>query len=669
MARGAGIAGWVAANRSTLNIRDAYEDPRFNAEVDRRTGYRTKTILCGPVFSLKGEVIGVIQVINKKHGYFGPEDETLFRAFAHQAAVSIENFNLYRKVVASHEKMAMLLDIATTVTQTLELPRLISRIVTRIPEITGCDRSAFFMLDRERNELWSVEAHGAGLKEIRFPASAGLAGYAATRDEVLNVADAYQDSRFNPAIDRQTGYRTRSVLCMPIHARDGQVLGVAQAINKSDGRFGQEDIDLLRAVSAQIAVALENARLYADTVSMKNYLQNIQESISNGILSLDERYRVRTANRAALQLLGADLEALQGRDLRDGLGDGNPFLAPLLERVLDSGESAMQFDRDLVVSDGVRSVNLNVVALTNDEDERTGLVLVFDDITREKRARGTLSRYMPKDIVERLMQDTESQKLGGTRSMATILFNDIRDFTSLSESLGAEETMNFLNAYFTLMVDEVFNQRGLLDKFIGDAMMAVFGVPYAQPDDAQRAVRTALNMVAVLERFNQERRANGQLPIDIGVGINTGEVISGNMGSEKRMDYTVIGDSVNISSRLESLNRHYGTRILISDTTCNLLADAFVLLPIDKVMLKGKSRATDIFEVLGEADYRPSPSEQAFGQGIALYRRQRFSEALNWFARFEDSDRRCGIFSARCRQFEQVPPPLDWDGVWRVTTK
>ena len=174
---GHGFAGWVVQHGSVLNIPDAYQDERFSKEVDLRTGYRTKSVLCGPVRDLQGQVIGVIQVINKKAGTgFTAEDETLFKAFAHQAAIAVENFNLFRRLKESHEKMALMLDVATSVTQTLDLPQLIKKIVTKVREILDCDRASFFVYDRDAGELWSMEAGGAGVKEIRFPASAGLPG-------------------------------------------------------------------------------------------------------------------------------------------------------------------------------------------------------------------------------------------------------------------------------------------------------------------------------------------------------------------------------------------------------------------------------------------------------------------------------------------------------------
>jgi len=308
----AGIAGWVVQHGTLLNVSDAYADERFNREVDRKTGYRTRNVLCGPVRSLSGEMIGAVQVINKVQGEFTPEDETLFRAFCHQAAVAVENYNLYSRLMDSHRKMAAMLEVANSVNDTLELEALIHKVVEKLMEILDCDRASFFVLDGDAGELWSMDAHGS-TTQIRFPATVGLAGHVASTSEVLNIADAYGDPRFNPEIDRRTGYRTRTVLAAPVLNRDGRVIGVTQAINKRRGRFEGDDEELLQALCSQIAVALENAQLFAGTVEMRNYLENVQQSISNAIVALDRERKVTTVNRAACALLGRRREECVGR--------------------------------------------------------------------------------------------------------------------------------------------------------------------------------------------------------------------------------------------------------------------------------------------------------------------------------------------------------------------
>ena len=673
---GAGVVGWVAQHGQIVQIPDAYQDARFDPASDQRTGYRTRSILCGPVRNLQGEVIGVIQVMNKHKGAFDEGDELLFKAFSHQAAIAVENLNLYQRVVENGEKMALMLDVATSLSQTLDLGSLIRRIVTKISEILECGQSSLFLLDRETDELWSMQAHGSGLKEIRFPAGRGLAGHAARTGEVVNVADAYEDPRFNADFDRASGLRTRSVLCMPVFDRDGLVIGVTQAINKGGGEsFAEEDVAFLRAISAQIAVALENAQLYRRTVSMRNYLQSVQESISAGILTLDNDWRVITINKAAVALLGVGPGGCSRCDLRQILGgEKNAPLVGLIGKVYGTHKSTVAYNLDVFWPGGgggrAGAVDVNVLPLTDHEGERQGLVLVLDDITYEKQVKSALTRYIPEDVVEKMLSDPQRQGLGGVCGRATVLFSDIRGFSQISEGMTANQTMDFLNGYFAVMVDEVLQQQGVLDKFLGDGMMAVFGVPYPRPGDATRAARAAVRMKASLARFNAARAAAGQPPVRMGVGVNTGEVISGNIGTQKRMDFTVLGDTVNIASRLESLNKQYDTEVLITDSTleeCD--PDAFVLRPVDRVIVKGRSRPVDVYEVLGERGYTLTPAQAHSVCGVEAYRRRAFAEALDCFRRGADADGLCRAFLARCEHLIQHPPAADWDGVWRAVAK
>lgn len=219
---------------------------------------------------------------------------------------------------------------------------------------------------------------------------------------------------------------------------------------------------------------------------------------------------------------------------------------------------------------------------------------------REKRKVARLfGRYVSKDVYSQLMADPARAQLGGHRREMTVLFSDMRGFTTLTEQGEPEVIVRTLNEYFTRMVDLVFQHHGTLDKFVGDMVMALFGAPLDDSDHADHAVQTALDMVAELGRLNARWTAEGRPALDIGVGINTGPMIAGNIGSDAIMSYTVIGDAVNLGARLESLNKQYGTRIIISDATRQQLKQRYVLRPLGEVVVKGKSQAVSIFEVVG----------------------------------------------------------------------
>jgi adenylate cyclase len=667
---GVGVAGWVAGNGQMQNISDAYQDERFNPEVDRETGYRTQTILCAPIVNLQGETLGVVQAINKKGGAFDEEDERLFGLFSHQAAIAVENFNLYNRIMTNHHKMGVMLDIASTLNETIDLGSLIGKLVTKIMNVLGCDRCSFFVYDEKSDELWSLQAVGLEYQEIRFPASMGLAGHAAQSGETVNVEDAYKDIRFNPEFDRRSGFRTRSVLCVPLFSHDGRITSVVQAINKARGTFDQEDEELLRAISAQISMAVDNSKLHADTLGMKNYLEGVQTSISSAILTLDHEKNVVTANKAASTLLELDETTITGTPLPVLLGDGNDYVISLVDQVSASGSAAMQYDVLLRKPCGTEgTVNVNVLPLTTSGEDADGLVLIMEDVSSEKRVRSMLTRYMDKEIVDRVLDDPSQQTLGGQRSVASVLFCDIRDFTSIAEGLSAEGTMDLLNEYFGTMVSNIERQEGMLDKFIGDAMLAVFGLPFAREDDATRAVQCALAMRRSLETLNAARAKAGKAAIRNGIGINTGEVISGNVGCESRMGDTVIGDGVNLASRLEGLTKYYGTPVLVSKSTLTDLRDGFETRHVDQVIVKGRSRPVGIHEVLGEKGCVLPGYVDAFEEGFRLYQEQRFQEALKRFRAVHEEDALSRRFTLRCEEFLKSPPGDDWDGAWWAETK
>jgi adenylate cyclase len=281
---------------------------------------------------------------------------------------------------------------------------------------------------------------------------------------------------------------------------------------------------------------------------------------------------------------------------------------------------------------------------------------------------------MPKEIAEKLLQEGEGA-LGGKSQKATVLFTDIRSFTSIAERIGPPETVRLLNEYFGLMVDVLMEHGGILDKYIGDAIMAVFGAPFTSPDDADHAVQTAIGMLRQLHGFNARRGADGIEPVAMGVGINTDEVLSGNIGSLKRMDYTVIGDGVNLASRLESANKHYGTEILVSELTVRELRGRYRLREVDRMRVKGKSQPVGVFEVLDHLDGQVPALDDvlaAYATSLEAYRRGAWREARESFEgvlRLRPDDGPSRMYAERCRHFLEHPPAPDWDGVWVMKDK
>ena len=289
--------------------------------------------------------------------------------------------------------------------------------------------------------------------------------------------------------------------------------------------------------------------------------------------------------------------------------------------------------------------------------------------------RATMYRYLSQDLAEELL-DTGKTSVGGARQFVSILFADIRGYTRLSEQMPPEMVVDLLNAYFEIMVDVIFEQNGTLDKFIGDAIMAIFGSPVPQADHARRAVRTALNMQRSLAQFNQQQRQQGKPTIEIGMAINSDHVVTGNIGSSKRMEFTAIGDGVNLTARLEGLTKLYGCSILISEHTYQLCQEEIWVRELDYVRVKGKTQPVHIYEVLGmKADTPVCPQQpwvDLYHQGRQYYHDRDFETAMELFSKVlyqTPDDRAANLYYERCQQWLQSPPDAQWDGAWQFETK
>src|SRR5919108_230179 len=296
---------------------------------------------------------------------------------------------------------------------------------------------------------------------------------------------------------------------------------------------------------------------------------------------------------------------------------------------------------------------------------------LFKFLTEERQKRSirrAFQYYLHPAVVDQVSQNPHLLRLGGEVREFTVLFTDIRGFSAIAEGLPPEALVRLLNEYLTAMTQVVFTHNGLLDKYIGDGIMAVYGAPLHAPDHAYQACCTALDMMAELVTLQAQWRARGLPFINIGIGINTATMVVGNMGSDLRFDYTVMGDGVNLASRLEGANKEYGTNILVSESTWEQVKDRLVTRDLDVIRVKGKAQPTRIFEVLGTPPLSPERAAMApiFEAALRAYRAQRWEEAIElWQQTLEamPGDGPSQLYVERCKRFMALPPPADWDGV------
>jgi adenylate cyclase len=299
------------------------------------------------------------------------------------------------------------------------------------------------------------------------------------------------------------------------------------------------------------------------------------------------------------------------------------------------------------------------------------------DESRDKRKiKGMFQHYISATVVSELLKNPGMLKLGGERKIATAFFSDIKDFTAVSESLEPEDLVSVLNEYLSAMTDIILKYEGYLDKYEGDAVVSVFGIPVEQNDHAVRACNAALDMWKELVIRRQIWKREGKPAFEARIGINSGPMIAGNIGGKNRFDYTAIGDSVNLASRLEGANKMYGTSIIISEDTFHLVHNKFWCRELDSIRVKGKTKPVRIYELIGrktdEIDPVRSSSLEYFLKGLEIYRNRDWIHAYDMFQKaltLSPQDGPSQEFIRRCKIFIENPRPADWDGVFELRDK
>ncbi len=273
-------------------------------------------------------------------------------------------------------------------------------------------------------------------------------------------------------------------------------------------------------------------------------------------------------------------------------------------------------------------------------------------------------KYLSKDLVKEIIQRRQELKLGGDKRIISVFFSDIRGFTTISEKLTPHELVEIINEYLTEMTQVIMENRGTVDKFIGDAIMAFWNAPLNEKDHAYLSCKSAVEQIKKLRELRKKDKKFEK--IDIGCGINTGEAIVGNMGSQDRFDYTALGDTVNLASRLESLTKKYGVGIIIAKNTRDAVKDKFGCRLLDRVKVKGKKSAVDIYELC--VDYNKEFCEN-YEQALDLYFNKKFKEALREFEKLAKKDKSSELFVERCKEFLNNGPEKDWDGSYEMKEK
>ncbi|AXG69015.1 adenylate cyclase 1 [Kordia sp. SMS9] len=650
---GTGIVGTMFQHKEAIIVNNTENNVAFEKSYDKQLQFVTKSAICVPVFNEKGDAVGALQCLNKQQGAFTQKDIKILNSFAAAITLIIKNSELYLASEHIKNNFSTLLDVFKAVSSELNLNKLIQVVMNKAAEITNADRSSLFLVDGETGELWTVFAKGLEDKVVRT--RKGIVAEVAKNKKAVIVNDPYNHPHFNPAVDKKTKYVTKSILSVPVFNAKNQVLGVIQAINKRTGDFDENDLDILTGFASQIRIAIENAKLFDEIQGMKNHLDILVQNLDNGIVTVDKSFKISTVNETFNSMFQIEESQDFTHQHIDTLAHELKPLFAYCKETIETGEKSYYEELNVKINTKKSvTVNLSVLPMQDAKENIIGAIVVFNDISKEKRIQSNLSRYIPQHLVKQVMNHDNLSLLKGNFSKCSVLFSDIRNFTTLTEEFGAIQIVELLNKYFEVMIASVHTYNGILDKYIGDAIMAVFGVPYANISDSKNAVNCALDMFAMLDELN---KANKKLPtLNIGIGISTGNVVSGNIGAEKRFEYTVIGDSVNLSARLESATKTYGVKLLICENTYHEVKNDFHCIEIDTLLVKGKNIPVRVFSVLGQNTTPLSKTQEAFNtkylQGLTAFRADKLEDAKQYFEAAHaliPNNKPTKVFIERCR--------------------
>lgn len=504
-----------------------------------------------------------------------------------------------------HNNLSALANIGQVINSSLELDEVLTIVMDHIVRLTKAERG-FLMLRDDKGEMairmgrnWEMES----VNSSELTVSRSVVARVIESGEPIITTNAQEDQRFLGQ-ESIVAFNLRSILCVPLKVKN-DLIGVIYADNRiRTGIFADSERNLLVAFANQAAVALDNARLFSslkrtleEVTGLKNLMDNIFASIASGVITADIQNQITLTNRAAENILGYPSNDIIGHHLDETLASVSKELEPHLTEVRETDKAITDLEiSHISPTRGSVDWRFNLSPLKDAGQKTQGVAIVLDDLTERKKLeaqRRLFERMVSPAVIEQL--DPNSLQLGGKRTDITTLFADIRGFTSFSENLEPVQLVKILNRYLAAMADAVLAQEGTVDKFMGDAIMAWYNAPIPQPDHTLRAIKTALIIRDSVENLYKELPPEAHLAF--GVGIHFGEAVLGLIGTEKRLEYTAISDSVNTAKRIQENSAK--NQILISKTAYDRVKDEVKVKFHAELTVKGKSHPLEVYEVLG----------------------------------------------------------------------
>ncbi len=506
---------------------------------------------------------------------------------------------------AEHSNMQALAQIGSVVNSSLELDEVLRIVMDNIVRLTRAERG-FLVLRNEKGEMITQVARNWEQESIRSAEAATsrtVVQRVVDSGEPIITTNAQQDQRFSGQ-ESIVALNLRSILCVPLKVKN-DLIGVVYADNRiRTGIFTDTERDLLVAFAHQAAVAIENARLFTslrqtleEVTGLKNLMDNVFYSMASGVITTDVQNQIMLCNRAAEAILGLSMPNILGHTLDEVLASASHGIEPHLAEVRETDKAIIDLEiSHLDPTRGNVDWRLNLSPLKDAGQRTQGIAIVLDDLTERKKLeaqRRLLERMVSPVILDQI--DPKSFQIGGKKVDVTALFADIRGFTAFSEKHSPEDLVAVLNRYLAAAADAVLDNQGTVDKFLGDAVMAWYNAPVPQTDHSLRAVKSALALRAAIEKLHSELPSEAHL--SFGVGIHYGDAIVGWIGTEKRLEFTAIGDSINTAKRIQENSAK--NQILLSSAVYERVKNDVNAKPCPPLTVKGKSQPLDVYELLG----------------------------------------------------------------------
>ncbi|KAJ3309655.1 hypothetical protein HDV04_005842 [Boothiomyces sp. JEL0838] len=650
-------------------------------------------VISAPFFGDGMKVTGLIELINKNSGnpFFNAEDEFLVQSLASLTTILFNQINVKQTASKKSDEIKTFLTTTNNMTKKdVDMGDLIGVIMQTARELVNADRCALFLWDKDENMLWSKVAQDS--EEIKFPANKGIAGYVVNSGVPLNIEDAYADSRFNPEFDAKTGYRTKTILCVPMVTEDGEIVGAVQAINKKPltETFVEDDTQQLMSFASLVS-ELEATNFYNKCVS---------QTLHGSLLTLNETGRMVSIENANLLKIQDLIPTMRLTSYEHWLGKDNSSLVDDIAKTMVSGLpitvhnylfTVMGVDnrplQKVSVSYHIRKLkgstdNLNgsflssaatplsrrrVSSIRKSSTTRNkslskmqvpfGIMLFIELVTPNRLIIEQLGYQIPHNKLQALLDNQD--KLDGESQPVTTLAIDIRRFSSLITHLTPSKATSLLNKYNDIILRVLKSHGGTLIEVSASLVIAAFGAPYKSNNDVINSINASLDIQKGIEELNKKSEETAFPPIYISVGISTGECICAAIGSAQLKKYSVLGAPVELAIQMSYLATVYGANIVVCDSTREVIKEYYHIREVDVVTRRDIKENITISETV-----------ICFELGLQEYRAKNWQAAIMHFkkALTLTDDMPSKYMIERCRGLidGRYELPDEWDGVWTL---